>query len=311
MLLKRVTRLRSGRTTACAAILLAILFATAAFADTVILHDGSSYGGRLEGLTGNQVSFTDNTGVQYTFPVADVQSLVFTPSSDTVTLRNGKSYSGHYTGASPISFMGGEGISYRFPLKDVASIVFTRNEAAPVHRTDHAIVIPSGTEISVRTDGAINSQDASSGELYPASISGDVFDSDGGVAIPNGARAKLVVHEMTSGGAVHSPELVLDLFSVDVNGRIYRVETSNVDYSNKRGVGANRRTAEFAGGGAGLGALMGAIFGGGKGAAIGAGTGAAGGLVTQLFTRGKKIQVPAETLLTFSLERTLVLRPGQ
>ena len=68
-------------------------------------------------------------------------------------------------------------------------------------------------------------------------------------------------------------------------------------------------TAEFTGGGAGLDALLGAVFGGGKGAAIGAGSGAVGGLVTQLFSRGKKIKVPAETELTFRLDRALVLSP--
>jgi hypothetical protein len=37
--------------------------------------------------------------------------------------------------------------------------------------------------------------------------------------------------------------------------------------------------------------------------------GAGGGALTQLFTRGKQISVPAETVLTFRLEQTLVLHP--
>ena len=52
-----------------------------------------------------------------------------------------------------------------------------------------------------------------------------------------------------------------------------------------------------------------AVFGGGKGAGIGALAGAGGGALTQLFTRGKQISVPAETAMTFRLERTLVLHP--
>jgi hypothetical protein len=51
------------------------------------------------------------------------------------------------------------------------------------------------------------------------------------------------------------------------------------------------------------------VFGGGKGAGIGALAGAGGGALTQLFTRGKEISVPAETVMTFRLERTLVLHP--
>jgi hypothetical protein len=52
------------------------------------------------------------------------------------------------------------------------------------------------------------------------------------------------------------------------------------------------------------------VFGGGKGAAICTGSGAVGGLVTQFFTRGKKIKVPTETELTFRLDRSLVLSPN-
>jgi hypothetical protein len=47
----------------------------------------------------------------------------------------------------------------------------------------------------------------------------------------------------------------------------------------------------------------------GRGAGIGALAGAGGGAVTQLFTRGKEIKVPAETTMTFELERTLVMHP--
>jgi hypothetical protein len=56
---------------------------------------------------------------------------------------------------------------------------------------------------------------------------------------------------------------------------------------------------------------MGAIFGGGKGAGIGAAAGAGAGLLTQIFTRGKTVKVPAETTMRFRLDRTLVLRLKQ
>lgn len=295
-------------------LLAALLLSTLAFSDTVILHDGSSYTGQLRGITANEISFTDASGVQFKFPVADVQTLVFTPTTDTITLRNGKMYSGRYTGPAPISFEGAEGISYRFPISDITSLVFSHSAASAAPAAGkkvlgHALVIPEGTELGVRTDETIDSERTTPGQLFSATITSGVLDSQIAVAIPLGSPAELVVRNITGGGAVHSPELALDLFSVTVNGKQYRVVTTNVDYSGRKGVGANRRTAEFGGGGAGIGALMGALFGGGKGAAIGAGTGAAGGLITQLFTRGKKIKVPAETELTFRLERTLVLTP--
>jgi len=51
------------------------------------------------------------------------------------------------------------------------------------------------------------------------------------------------------------------------------------------------------------------VFGGGKGAGIATAAGAGAGLLTQIFTRGKQLKVPAETTMRFRLDRTLVLRP--
>lgn len=289
--------------------LLALYFAIPVRPDTVILHDGSSYSGQLGRNPGGEITFTDAQGIQYRFPPQDVQSIVFTSANDIVTLRSGKVYSGKYTGADPISFTDSQGIGYQFPLKDVASLVLTRSKPAEVAAGGNAKVIPVGTAITLHSDESIDSKTSSTGQLYSATISEDVRDAAGGNAIPAGAPAKLVVRDITTGGSVHSPELVLDLFSITVKGDEYRVVTSDVDVSNKRGVGANRRTAEFGGGGAALGALLGGIFGGGKGAGIGAAAGAGGGVLTQIFTRGKEVKIPAEAVLTFRLDRTLVLRP--
>ena len=71
------------------------------------------------------------------------------------------------------------------------------------------------------------------------------------------------------------------------------------------GIGKNKRTAEYIGGGALLGTIIGAIAGGGKGAAIGAAAGAGAGVGTQVLTRGKKVNVPAVSLLKFRLEKSL------
>jgi hypothetical protein len=56
---------------------------------------------------------------------------------------------------------------------------------------------------------------------------------------------------------------------------------------------------------------MDGIFGGGKGAGIGALAGAGGGFVTEAFTRGKEVRVPAESVLRFQLVKTLILQPMQ
>jgi hypothetical protein len=292
-------------------LLLLNVFAAPLLADTVILQSGASYTGTFEGARRNEITFTDNQGVQYTFPLSDVQSLVFTSSTDVISLRSGKVYSGQYTGGKVVAFTDNQGIGYVFPVKDVASIVFSRTNPPPRPATPGVtMVIPTGTEIAIRSDETIDSEASSTGQLFSATVAEDVPDSNGEVAIPQGTRAKLVVRNMGSGGAAHSGEIVLDLFSVSVKGKDYHVDTSDLDYSNKRGVGMNKRTAEFGGGGAAIGALLGGIFGGGKGAGIGAAAGAGSGLLTQIFTRGKVVKVPSETLLRFRLDRTLVLRTG-
>ena len=301
--------MRCGRLLCWAVVL---VLSSLALADTIVLRDGTSYSGQYIAPAGNQVNFTDKMGIKYQFPLKDVQTLVFTNSADTITLHDGKVYTGSFGGENSLSFADGQGVHYQFPLTDVESLILTGPPPAAAPRpAAEAKVISIGTPISVRTNEGIDSKAASSGQLYSAEITEDVPDTAGGIAIPRGSAAQLLIRSISSGGAVHSPELVLDLDSVVVGGKRYRVVTSDVDESNKKGLGANRRTAEMLGGGTGLGAMMGAIFGGGKGAGIGALAGAGGGLATQLFTRGKEVKVPVETLMTFRLERTLVLHPPQ
>jgi hypothetical protein len=95
-----------------------------------------------------------------------------------------------------------------------------------------------------------------------------------------------------------------------VEGREYQLSTADLSERGKSGIGANRRTAEYSGGGAAIGAIIGAIAGGGKGAAIGAGSGAGAGALTQILTKGT-IKVPVESVLTFQLDQPLRVRAAQ
>ena len=104
-------------------LLLAGLFTIALFAhaDTVILHDGTSYSGQL-GNSGT-INFTDSQGIQYQFPRHDVQSLVFTTGNDIVTLRNGTVHAGHFATSGPMQFEDWQGVKYEFPQQDIESIM--------------------------------------------------------------------------------------------------------------------------------------------------------------------------------------------
>lgn len=280
-----------------------------ALADTIITRDGSSYTGQYLGAKDGTIGFTDGSGIGYTLPVRDVQSLVFTSTNDTVTLRNGKVYSGKFNGPETLAFKDNLGILYEFPRKDVESLALSTAEVVQAKTPPQGSkVIPTGTEISIRTNENIDSGSASPGQRFSAEVVEEVEDLAGGVAIPAHSKAKLLIVS-DSGGGAGSPYLYLDLDSVSIKGVSHRVFTSELKESNNKGFGKNKRTAEFLGGGAALGGLFGAILGGGKGAGIGAASGAGGGFLTQLFTRGKQVKVPAETVLHFRLERPLVLQP--
>jgi len=168
--------------------------------------------------------------------------------------------------------------------------------------------IPNGTELSVRTNEAIDSKTASVGQTFSAVIAADVVDSSGAVAIPKGSDAQLIIRSTSGGGITSASKLVLDVDSVTVSGTRYLISIGDLERQGGQGVGANKKTAIMVGGGAALGTLIGAIVGGGKGAAIGAAIGAAGGAGTQVLTKGKQVQVPAETLLSFKLDQDLRLQ---
>jgi hypothetical protein len=128
--------------------------------------------------------------------------------------------------------------------------------------------------------------------------------------IPRGSNAQIVIRSATKGGRFRgTSDLVLDLATVSVDGRLYQLGTVDMHREGKDGVGANKLTAEYVGGGAAVGAIIGAIAGHGKGAAIGAGSGAAAGTAAQVITKGGSVKVPAETVLTFQLDKALRVTP--
>jgi len=134
-------------------------------------------------------------------------------------------------------------------------------------------------------------------------------DSEGRLAIPRGSDATLIIRSASGQGKLQGrSDLAVDLGSVAVGGRSYRLETTDFVAKGKEGVGTNKRTGVFAGGGAALGGIIGAIAGGGKGAAIGALSGAGAGTATQALTRGKAVRIAPETVLSFKLEAPVRIR---
>jgi hypothetical protein len=222
---------------------------------------------------------------------------------------------------------GDDGIERKIPMAQVRSVEYTEAQtpqtaqsaprpapAAPVVPPSppppavntRTYELPAGSELSVRMNEAIDSGAAAEGQSFDAQTTRDSRDANGDVVIPRGSRVRIVIKSASRGGRFRgASDLVLDLQSVTINQRQYRIDAADISQKGKSGVGANRRTATYGGGGAALGAIIGAIAGGGKGAAIGAGAGAGAGVLTQVLTKGGSIKVPAESVLTFSLDRSL------
>ena len=190
----------------------------------------------------------------------------------------------------------------KLPILKVTALSFFLAAAAAFAQGPR--VLPSNTEIKVRTSSEIPAKPTAN-STFTARVADDVIDQSGQVAIPRGSEARLEAYPTDDG-----KDTYLDLSSVTVDGRRYLLNTqgSAKGSSAPGGLGANKRTAKYVGGGAAVGAVLGAIFGGGKGAAIGALAGGGAGAGAQVYT-GRDKAVPAETVLSFKLAQNLEMQP--
>ncbi len=244
-----------------------------------------------------------------------IVALAVAASADTLILRDGTRLEGTVVSIAgrTITFRDADGVSRRYAATFVESLRFDGGEPVTTTRTSNRqrLVVPAGTALVVRTVEAIDSKDADVDQTFSALFEQDVVDASGRVIIPVRSSAQLIIRQLSSGGATGSPEIVLDVESLTVNGRRYLVSTTDLSQDSNTGIGKNKRTAEAVGGGAALGGLIGAIVGGGKGAAIGVIAGGAGGAGVQVLTRGHDVRVPAETILKFSLDKPVTLQPDR
>lgn len=154
--------------------------------------------------------------------------------------------------------------------------VNARNGAVSQTRT-----IGVGTNIQVRNNEAIDVQ-KSDGHAFSGAVYQDVLDEKGDVAIPKGSYAKLIVTSRPD------EYLALDLESVEINGMGYPLTTvvNPTEEEQKAGLETAVRTGDV---------VDGAKF-------VHA--------IAQVLTRGRAVQIPAESFLTFRLERSLEMGGG-
>jgi hypothetical protein len=166
--------------------------------------------------------------------------------------------------------------------------------------------MPAGTSVVVRLDSDFNSDNASVGDMLPATVVTPLM-SDGNVVVQRGAGAQVKVISIDKSGKLTGKSHVqFSLVGLNAHGKLLHVSASS---KNVDGPSQGVRTAERTGIGGAAGAAIGAITGhlfhhAGTGAAVGAGAGGAAGALT---SKPAPVKVSAETVMQFRLTKGLAL----
>lgn len=163
------------------------------------------------------------------------------------------------------------------------------------------IVVPRSTALAVRMGETVSAKDNSVGDTFTGTLAQSVVVR--GVSVFKAGTPVTGTVTASKGQGKFKGDGALGITIRKLGN--YTVDTTNYEKSVS---GKGKRTAGFIGGGGGAGALIGGLAGGGKGALIGGLLGAGGGTAAGAFTGNKNVSIPAETVVTFTLEAPLTVR---
>jgi hypothetical protein len=170
-----------------------------------------------------------------------------------------------------------------------------------------SVTISEGTPIKVRTETALSTKSAKTGDSFTATLAEPIMIDDKVVA-PSGAQVEGLVVNSDPGGRVKGVAILsVRLTRLHVGDHDVKIDTGVVA---RRARTTKRKDAAEVGIGAGIGAAIGAIAGGGQGAAIGAASGGAAGGGVVLATHGEPASIGAESVLTFKLTAPVTVEPS-
>jgi len=171
------------------------------------------------------------------------------------------------------------------------------------------VSIPAGTALAIRIDQRISVKASRAGDAFTGELAEPVMTGDNNVLLPKGTTVGGVVDVSHRRGHFKGRSLLeLRLTSLTLNGKEYPVVTRDLARTKK---GKGRRSAALIGGGAGLGMLVGGLATGGAGLVVGGVIGGGAGTATAGLTGNRDIDIPAESIVRFTLTDDLVVQPGQ
>jgi BON domain len=180
------------------------------------------------------------------------------------------------------------------------------NNYPPPQPTSGPVTIPAGTLLQIRLSEPLDLGKLQDGQVFQATAASDVFEGNV-LAIPRGAVLQgTVVHVKKPSGLGGSPELELQITSLNLGGNAYPLAS---DIWTSKGPNKAGYTAGNTVGGAALGAIIGGLIGRGPGAAVGAVAGGVGGLAVSNATNGARFYLPAEAMLNFHLTNAITVQP--
>ena len=171
------------------------------------------------------------------------------------------------------------------------------------------VSIPAGTALSIRVDQRISVKSSHAGDTFTGEVVDPVLASDSSVLVPKGMPVGgVVVVAHKRGHFKGSSLLELRLTSLTLNGTVYPLTSRDMAQS-KRGKG--KRSAGFIAGGTGLGMLVGGVATGGVGLVVGGLVGGGAGTAAAGLTGNRDLDIPAESIVHFTLAEDLVVQPSQ
>lgn len=168
------------------------------------------------------------------------------------------------------------------------------------------VTIPAGTSLAIRIDQRISVKTSHAGDTFTGEVVDPVTGSDGSQLVPKETPVSGVVVFSHRRGHFRGRSLLeLRLTSMTLNGKEYQLATHRLTETKK---GKGRRSAAMIGGGAGLGMLVGGIATGGVGLVVGGLAGGGAGTAAAGFTGNRDLDIPAESVVHFTLADDLVVQ---